>query len=257
MPTVASRGAGGDDPQRPDKQALHSALRATLDALEAERKTPARSARGPAGVPYTRAEPRRRRRRLSVLGAIVIVIALAAAVGAGYALRELGQPPAETGAAAPKAAPRLRPAESERVSVTQAVAALRDVQSVSRADVPYRVYFNRVSFAKGDVDRHVEAIRDTELKTALSETMALHVLAAAAWRAKTLNEREKWEAVGDDPSIEVCAGAKRLLSVSEDPPNMSHSQWRGITLAAGLPLLWDCAGERLAEVERGLNSKDR
>ena len=231
--------------RKPDPLTLQTALRATLDALEAEKKP------GSAGE-------HARRRRLSIAGAIGIALALAAAVGVGYGLNHLGQRPADVGAAPPpRIVVRLKPSESERVSIEHAVQALRELQSVSRVDVPYRQYFSRVSFAKGDVDRHLEAIRDTELRSALSDTMALHVLAAAAWRAKTLNEKEKWEAVGEDPSVETCAAAKRILAITDDAPNMSRAQWRGMTLAAGVPLLWDCAAERLSEVERGLGSKER
>ena len=249
----AAKGGPAAPGQKPDTDALHDALRATLDALEAEKKTPGYSQRGSQGGPAPS-----RKRRLSVIGAVGIALALAAAVGVGYGLRELGQRPADVSAAMPpRIVVRLKPSESERVSIARAVQALRELQSVSRVDVPYRHYFSRVSFAKGDVERHLAEIRDTELRAALSDTMALHVLAAEAWRAKTLNEKEKWEAVGDDPSVETCAAAKRLVAITDDAPNMSRAQWRGITLAAGVPLLWDCAAERLGEVERGLDNKER
>lgn len=249
---VAPPAAAGKRP--PDKHALQNALQATLSALEAERKTAPRGGR-PGAVPeYTRPAPRRRR-RLSIVGAIGIALALAAAVGAGYGLRAIGQiqPDAET--PAPRAAPRMRIADNERAAVSQTVAVLRELQSISRPDVRYRFYFDRVAFAKGDVERHLMNVRDAELRRALDETVALHVLAANAWRAKTLNERDKWEAVGDDPSSELCPQARRVLAVSDEPANMSRAQWRGHALAAAVPLLWDCAGERLAEVERGLNQR--
>jgi hypothetical protein len=100
-------------------------------------------------------------------------------------------------------------------------------------------------------------VKDTATRTAVTEALSLHLLAANAWRAKTLNERERWETIGDDPLAELCAGTKRLLTVSEDPANMSRAHWRGVTLAASVPLLWDCAAERLAALERGLNAKPR
>ena len=242
---AAPRPVASKPGQRPDKVQLQDALLATLSALEAERgATP--EGKGP-----------RPRRKLSVAGAFVISLLLLAAVGVGYGLSVLGQRPAEVTATPSRAVPRLRVAENERASVTQALSALRDLQSVSRAEIPYRQYFSRVSFAKGDVATALASVKDLELKSALGEALTIHVYAAAAWQAKTLNEREKWEAIGDDPAAEICPGTKRLLTVSEEPANMSRAQWRGIAIAAGLPLLWDCAAERLADIERGLSDKNR
>ncbi|MBI2207246.1 MAG: hypothetical protein HYU41_25735 [Candidatus Rokubacteria bacterium] len=247
-PAADARGGGR---QTPGKESLQNALRATLSALEAERKAAPPGSRPLLGTPLRASPPARRKKKLSVKGALGIVVLLAAAVGAGYGLRELGQPPAETIVARP--APRVRIAANERAAVGQVMAVLRDVQSVSRTDVSYRVYFNRVSFAKGDVERSLANVKEADLRAALNDAMSVHVFAANVWRAKTLNEREKWEAVGEDPSVELCPGAKRILAIGDEPANMSRAQWRGIALAAGLPLLWDCAAERLAEVERGLS----
>jgi hypothetical protein len=36
---------------------------------------------------------------------------------------------------------------------------------------------------------------------------------------------------------------------------MSRAQWRGMALAASIPLLWDCAGERLADLDRMLRDR--
>jgi hypothetical protein len=238
----------------PDKHALQDVLRATLSALEDERKTTARAPRG--GVPVGALPGREtapRRRTLSVGAAVAIVLALGAAVGAGYGLSVLGHRAADIGTSSAKAAPRVRVSENERAVVAQTISVLRDLQSVSRVDVPFRIYFNRVAFAKGDVERGVESVKDPEIRAAFNETIALHLLAATAWRAKTLNEREKWEAVGDDPSAELCPALKRMLAVADVPENMSRSQWRGIALAAGVPLLWDCAAARLTDIERGLS----
>jgi hypothetical protein len=243
---TAPRPVASKPGERPDKVQLQDALLATLSALEAERS-----------VTGEKGKASRPRRKLSVAGALVICLLLLAAVGVGYGLSVLGQRPAEVTATPSRPVARLRVAENERASVTQALSALRDLQSVSRADIPYRQYFSRVSFAKNDVVTALSSVKDLDLKNALGEALTLHVYAAAAWQAKTLNEREKWETIGDDPAAEICPGTKRLLTVSEEPANMSRAQWRGIAIAAGLPLLWDCAAERLADIERGLNDKNR
>jgi hypothetical protein len=240
---TAARPAPAAPETKPDKLALQDALRATLSAIEAERSAPA---------------PRRRRQPLSVTGAVVISLLLAGAVAGGYALRAVGQQAVTIEPAMVRPQPRMRVTDNERASVTQAVSVLRDLQTVSRADVPYRVYWSRVSFAKGDVEKALEGVRDVDLRNALGEVLTLHLYAATAWRAKTQNEKDTWETVGNDPAAEICPGMKRLLTVSEDAGSLSRAHWRGLTVAAGVPLLWDCTEERLAEVERGLaSSRDR
>jgi hypothetical protein len=98
-------------------------------------------------------------------------------------------------------------------------------------------------------------VKDADVRRALREALALHVLAAGAWRAKMLNERGAWEVVGDDPGADACQPVRRVLAVSDEPPGMTRSQWRGIALSAAIPLLWDCAAERIAEVERALRDR--
>jgi hypothetical protein len=240
----------------PDKEALQSALRATLDALQAE-GTPGQRGRGAPGIGGELADTPPPRKGLSITTVLAAIVVLLAAVGGGYGLRVLGQRQAEIDAAAARAVVHLRIVEHERAAVAEGLTALRALQDMSHVETPYRVYFNKVAFTKTDVERSLQSVKDTATRTAVTEALSLHVLAAAAWRAKTLNERERWETVGDDPLADLCLSTRRLLAVSEDPANMSRAQWRGMTLAAGVPLLWDCAADRLAALERGLNAKAR
>jgi hypothetical protein len=253
-PPLAARKPRPAAGSAPDKQALENTLRTTLEAFDAEsemRTAPRRPAPQPGAIVRDISPIPALTRQRVVIGSVVAVVAVILAVGTWYALRG-DQSVARVAAPAPPPAPRLRAPENERPAITQAVGALRDLQSFSKPDLQFRMYFNRVAFAKADVDRYLQTAKDSDVKTSLREAMALHNLAAAAWRAKTLNEPAKWEAVGDDPAIELCPPVKRLLTLGEEPPNTTRNQWRGIALAAGVPLLWDCAGERLAEVERAL-----
>lgn len=189
------------------------------------------------------------------LGRVIAIVAVLLVVGAGwYTIQARARRQAEEATAAARASAR-RIAEADRAPVSDVITILKDLQSVSRVDVPYRVYFNRVSFAKTDIDRHLAAVKDAELKGALVTTLGMHLLAANAWKAKTLNERDKWEAVGDDPVAELCAGTRRVLGISDEPPGLSRSAWRGMAIAAAIPLLWDCASDRVAEVERSLKER--
>jgi hypothetical protein len=249
----------------PDRQTLQDALRATMEALETERaqerpKPPRATSRpvvapspASAAEPSARMQPAERRRSLSMLAAIVAV-SLLGIVAVWYGTRAPGEADRVSTATGPvPARPKL--AESERLAITQVLGVLRELQSISTVDVPYRVYFNRFSFARAEADRYLADVRDVDARAALGDAVALHSLAASAWRAKTLNERDKWETVGQDPAADHCAATRRVLGIADEPANMSRAQWRGMALAASIPFLWDCAGERLAEIDRMLRDR--
>ena len=258
----SERGTAPARPRRaarssPDKQALEDALRSTLEAFDAgeTRPAPARVARPQVArdAPEARVSitPVARSNRPVIVALVAVVAVVGLVLGAWYMLHG-SEPVARVEAPPARPAPRFRAPEGDRAGVKQALGVLRDLQAYTKPDLQFRMYFNRVAFARADVERALQSTRDSDAKSALRDVMSLHNLAAAAWRAKTLNEPAKWEAVGDDPAIELCPAARRLLAISDEPPNTTRAQWRGIALAAGVPLLWDCAGERLAEVERGL-----
>lgn len=242
----------------PDTGTLKDALRTALDEYDTENRQ-----RGGPGVVLRTAipvdlgpapAPRRSRSRLAVAAALAVVVLLSAGIGVWYTMQRRSASGAVSAAAPSKPVKPRLPAE-ERAPVTQAMSALRELQGVTRVDVPFRVYVNRVAFAKSDVDRYLQSIKDLEARSTIQEVLAIHALAAAAWRAKTINERERWEAVGDDPSVELCPPAKRLLAVGEDPQTMTRSQWRGFALAAAIPILWDCAAERVAEADKSFRDR--
>jgi hypothetical protein len=186
--------------------------------------------------------------------AAVIAVSLLGIVIVWYGLRA----PAESDRTPTVVNPvpaRPKLADAERPAITQALGTLRELQSISTVDVPYRVYFNRFSFARAEAERHLAEVRDPDARAAVVDAVALHALAANAWRAKTLNERDKWETVGQDPAGDLCVATRRVLGIADEPPNMSRAQWRGMALAASIPLLWDCAGERLADLDRMLRDR--
>lgn len=243
--------------QPPDKVSLEKALRTALDEYDTETRK-----LGAPGAPRRRVvavdlglpaetPPPRPRRRLTVAGALVIAALLGGVAGLWYATHSRSG----TGVVIASAPAKPRLPQDDRTSLIQAMSVLRELQGMSRPDVPYRVYVSRVSFTKADVDRYTQTVKDVEFRGAVQEVLALHALATAAWRAKTLNERERWEAVGDDPTVELCPPAKRLLAVGDEPQGMSRAHWRGIALAAAIPVIWDCAAERIAEADKNLRGR--
>jgi hypothetical protein len=137
------------------------------------------------------------------------------------------------------------PAELQRAAFTDALRALKDVQASSTPAVPYPTYSSRVAFAKSDVDRYLSTAAAAEVKGDVRDAMELHVLAAAAWKARMLDTKDAWEAVGHDPAIDLCPSAKRMVDVTETATGQSRAHARGVGVAAAIPLLWECAGERL------------
>jgi hypothetical protein len=140
--------------------------------------------------------------------------------------------------------------ETERTALTEALRALRDVQAVSTSTVSYSVYSGRVAFAKADVNRYLGVAAAPELKAAVRDTMELHVLATAAWRARSLESKDAWEAIGQDPAIDLCPSAKRVVDFADTPAGQSRAHARGVSVAAAIPLLWDCAASRLTGLDR-------
>jgi hypothetical protein len=230
----------------PDKQALQSALRSALQSID----TPAGAPAAPGAAAAGAAAPRRA--RLLIAAGLVVAALLLGGAAAWFAADFLPDEAAPVVAAVDTTRPRLRVGDADRAPATQAMNALKGLQSVSRVDVPFRVYFNRVALARSDADRAIQAIRDPEVRAPLFQALALHGLAAAAWKTRTLDERDRWEAVASDPGVELCGPVKRLLAVPDEPAGMARGQWRGMTVAASIPLLWDCAAERLAAVEQAL-----
>jgi hypothetical protein len=64
-----------------------------------------------------------------------------------------------------------------------------------------------------------------------------------------MDSKEAWEAVGRDPAIDLCPSARRVIDFAETPANQSRAYARGLSVAGAIPLLWECAGERLNALE--------
>jgi hypothetical protein len=268
LDTPAARAVEPVSVPNPKPQAVPEAPRTPLGVFAPENREPgtgtgtAAAATRPAPRGATAArpitpEPKKKphARTTTVVVLAIALVILAAGFGAWQYGKRLTSSPTPI---APNGAPSsARPplGDPERAAVTGALTALRELQAVSRVEIPSRIYLSRVAFTKTDIERNLAGVTDPDLRTALTEALALHLLAADAWKAKTLNERGKWEAVGGDAGVEPCPAAKRVVAVADEPPGMSRAQWRGVALAAAIPLLWDCAANRLAELDRALKER--
>lgn len=237
---------------RPAPKPVGGVPQAKLDAalkraVEAEAAETARRPAPPA------ARPRRSRAVYALIVLCALLIVLVVWYGTGR--REALQEPV-SGPARPAAPARPRLSEAERKSVTEALVTVRDLQSLTRGDAPYNVYATRVQYMKADVGRYLQAADgDLEMKAAFRDILALYDLAASAWRARTLNEKDKWETVGRDPAIDLCQPLRRVADFADEPPGMSRAQWRGIAVGAAIPLAWECAATRANEIDRVLKER--
>jgi hypothetical protein len=147
-------------------------------------------------------------------------------------------------------APARPVSEQQRDARDQIVRSLRQLQAASSPGTTLSVYSNRVIFAKSDVDRFMPSTAPGPVRARLREVLDIHTLAAAAWRARTLDEKEAWETVGQDPAIDLCPSVRRVVDFAAQPTNVSRAQSRGVAVASAIPLLWECAGQKLDALDQ-------
>jgi hypothetical protein len=140
--------------------------------------------------------------------------------------------------------------EVERAAFAEVLRALKDLQAAGTSKAPYAVYSSRVASAKAEVERYLGTAAASQVKADVRDTLELHVLAAAAWRARTLDSKDALEAVGQDPAIGLCPSARQVIDSAETPAGRSPAHARGFSVAAAIPLLWECAGARLSVLDR-------
>ena len=87
-------------------------------------------------------------------------------------------------------------------------------------------------------------------RTQVREVLDVHRLAVGAWQARTVNDKDEWERVGQDPDIDLCAPVKRAADAASGARSASRAQARGAAVAASLPQLWACAAEKVAALDR-------
>jgi hypothetical protein len=106
-----------------------------------------------------------------------------------------------------------------------------------------------VAFTRQNVERMAASAPDS-VQTRTHEVLELHRLAVGAWRARSLDERQEWERVGQDAAIELCPAVKRAADAAGGAPAAARARARGVAVAGALLPLWQCAAEKLAALER-------
>jgi hypothetical protein len=213
-----------------DRLKLESTVRSAL--AEAEEKTQR---------PVAKAPPR-------IVWLVVVGIVAVGAAAAIYLMLPSEAPPVATVSSPPARSPD----QQERAALDEVVKALRQLQAASSPSTSFSTYSSRVVFAKSDVDRFIDSTPPGPVRARVREVLDIHLLASAAWRARSLDQKDLWEAVSDDPTIELCPSVKRVVDFAVPPSSGSPRQSRGAVVASSIPLLWECAGQKLTALEQSL-----
>jgi hypothetical protein len=227
-------------PREPAKLNLDTTIRSALDQQAALR---VKAGSG-------RAAPRTRVVWL-VLFAIVAFGGAAMVYLAGMLDAPPEPPPVVSAPPAPAPPPGLD--QRQRAALDEIMKSLRTLQAAATPNASLSLYSSRVTFAKSDVDRFIASTAPGPERAAVREVLAVHLLAVAAWTARTLDQKDNWEAVGQDPAIEICPSVKRVVDFSVQRDGASRAQTRGVAVASAIPLLWECAGAKIAAIDRGVN----
>ena len=271
-------------PATPSRQALEAAVRAAVEAEEtAATSMPPASPPAPAEGAPRRVPPeklnldstirsaleerstggregalarRRRAARRRSSGIWLTLVALIA-LGALVAVRFTSTPDASAPSPSPVAstadgplpAPRS-PEAQPHAALSEVMRTLRQLQASSSLNTSLSSYASQVAFAKADVDRFLSSGAPERERALVREVLDIHVLAAAAWKARATDQKEAWEAVGQEPGIELCASVKRVVDFAAQP-ELTRAQARGAAVASAIPLLWECAAARIEAIDHG------
>ena len=149
----------------------------------------------------------------------------------------------------------VAPSRQPQTASQEGLMALRSLTAATRVGLSYREYSRRVLDAKPSVDRFVASLGDAAAKTAATQAMALHVLASRAWYARIAKDR--YDEVANDPALSACEPAKKIVEAAakKDGFALDNSTWVALTVGGeGLPALWSCAAEKIAEAEKLLGA---
>ena len=126
---------------------------------------------------------------------------------------------------------------------------LRELQSSITPSVSLNDYASRVASTRAEVERLVTSAPEPA-RTQVREVLDVHRLAVGAWRARTVNDKDEWERIGQDPDIDLCVSVKRAADAASGSRSVSRGRARGAVVAASLPQLWACAAEKVAALDR-------
>jgi hypothetical protein len=139
------------------------------------------------------------------------------------------------------------PDARERATLDAIVTSLRQLQTSSTPGVSLKDYASHVASTRVTVERLVLEAPEPA-RTPAREVLDVYRLAGAAWRARTLDDREEWERVGRDPAVALCPAVRDAADAAGAPTTAARA--RGLAVGAALLPLWECAAEKTAALGR-------
>ena len=139
----------------------------------------------------------------------------------------------------------------------KAITALEALRSVAQPAVAYGDYALHVKDAQIAVDQYVQKSEEgPAIRGAIADSMHFYALAGSAWNAS--RSRGNYADVGSDRALARCGPAQRVIAESK---RTNTALWRskgpgeaaatGMVIGnGGLPALWACASDKLAEAEK-------
>jgi|KBSSwiStaDraftv2_1062776.scaffolds.fasta_scaffold98835_2 hypothetical protein len=199
-------------------------------------------------------------RRASRGRAVWLVLLLVVALGAGAAAYLSGVPlpgiseqravaPHAPAVASPAVTPPPPPPPPPRAALDDIVKTLRQLQADTTPSIALNDYASRVAVTQLSVERLVASAPEP-VRARTREVLDVHRLAVGAWRARTVDDKDEWERVGQDPAIDLCPSVKRAADAVSPPSGASRARARGAAVGASLLPLWECAAEKVAALER-------
>jgi hypothetical protein len=145
------------------------------------------------------------------------------------------------------------PARSTEPS--EALDALRALQAATSAGLTYEEYRARVVETQAAVDRFLAGVggaRPGPGHLAVAKAMDYYALGERAWAAQISRAAADYEAVGASPLIDQCAALQSIAgSRAETAQYPNEPTLRGTSVSiAGIPSIWSCASDRVAEAVR-------
>jgi hypothetical protein len=143
----------------------------------------------------------------------------------------------------------VSPEARQRAALDEIATSLRQLQADATPRVSLNDYASRVAVTRLTVERLVlDAPEDAQARA--REILDVHRLAVGAWRARTIDDRDEWVRVGQDPAIDLCPSVRRAADAAAPTVGAPRARARGVAVGAALQPLWECAAEKVAALER-------